>query len=114
MNDSKGGKLFERLNIEPVESLPNSKLGIALETLGKQPINGLRHPDKNDTCRWYIWCGEERSDMPDFFSPIHVSHVPIYLPLVKEYLALPPGYRFLIDDNGFEDVWFDNELLSVS
>lgn len=26
-----------------------------------------------------------------------------------KYLALPPGYRFLIDENGYEDVWQDNE-----
>jgi hypothetical protein len=25
--------------------------------------------------------------------------------------VLPPGYRFLIDDSGHQDVWFDEALL---
>ncbi|WP_247687167.1 immunity protein Imm33 domain-containing protein [Pseudoalteromonas luteoviolacea] len=35
------------------------KLGIAIETIGKLPINGLRHLAENGTCGWYIWCSEE-------------------------------------------------------
>ncbi|WP_456236598.1 immunity protein Imm33 domain-containing protein [Chryseobacterium carnipullorum] len=29
-----------------------------------------------------------------------------------KYLGLPAGNRFLIDDKGFEDVWFDENLLT--
>lgn len=36
-----------------------------------------------------------------------------YLPEVKKYLDLPPGYRFLIDGNNYEDVWFEAELLNA-
>ena len=36
-----------------------------------------------------------------------------YLPQIIEYLDLPPGYRFLIDDNGYEDVWFDPKLMQI-
>jgi hypothetical protein len=44
-----------------VASPPDSKLGFALSTKGKLPINGLRHPVAGDTNGWYIWCGEEFS-----------------------------------------------------
>lgn len=87
----------------------NEKLGIAIETIGKLPINGLRHKPKNGTCGWYIWCGEELSEDPDFFKPLHVSHISKYLPEVEQYLSLPPGYRFLVAGE-YEDVWYDSQL----
>ena len=90
----------------------SDKLGIAIETIGKLPINGLRHVAENGTCGWYIWCGEELSDDADFFKPLHVNHINEYLPQVLPYLALPPGHRFLIAD-GYEDVWQDSELIGI-
>jgi len=60
---------------------------------------------------WYLWRGGEWSDADDFFASLHVEHVGEYLPRIEKYLELPPGHRFLIDDNGYEDVWFDASLL---
>ncbi|MCF6442119.1 hypothetical protein L1077_22080 [Pseudoalteromonas luteoviolacea] len=88
------------------------KLGIAIETIGKLPINGLRHVAENGTCGWYIWCGEEWSDEADFFKPLYVSHIDKYLPQIVPYLALPPGHRFLIAD-GYEDIWQDLALIGI-
>jgi hypothetical protein len=62
---------------------------------------------------WYIWAGTELSASPDFFRPLHLTHVPEWCPAVMKYLGLPPGWRFLIAD-GHEDVWFDESLLSAS
>lgn len=76
------------------------------------PINGLRHPPKGDTTGWYIWAGEELSDSPDFFKPLHVEHLEEWCPQVKKYLGLAPGWRFLIAGD-YEDVWFDKSLLNV-
>lgn len=42
---------------------------------------------------------------------MHVEHITDYLPEVVGYLDLPPGYRFYIDGNNFEDVWLDAELV---
>jgi len=101
------------IDVEPDLPKANSKLGIALNTIGQSPINGLRHPNSEDTNGWYIWCGEEFSTEEDFFSPLHVEHISKYLPIVQDYLELPPGYRFLIDSNDYEDIWFDKELLNI-
>ena len=89
-----------------------SKLGVALETLRKKPINGLRHKPSEDTSGWYIWGGENCSKSPDFFSPLHVSHMSERCPIAERFLALPPGYRFLTDGK-YVDVWFDPTLLEV-
>ena len=102
----------EWAGVTPVPPKPNSKVGIALGSLGKGIIHGVRHPEVGDTNGWYIWCGE-LSQAEDFFSALHVEHVPDYFPTVVEYLDLPPGYRFLIDGNDFEDVWFDEALLKA-
>lgn len=41
-----------------------------------------------------------------------VAHLRDHAPEVLPYLALPPGWRFLIAP-GHEDVWFDEQLLNV-
>ncbi len=96
----------------PVPPLPNAKLGVAFSTLGLGPINGMRVSPVGDESGWYIWCGVACSEDQDFFTPLCVEHLDRYLPEAVEYLDLPPGYRFLIDLEGFEDVWFDHALIS--
>lgn len=92
---------------------PDLKVGIARNVkTGLQPINGLRHPPEGDTTGWYIWAGEELSDDPDFFVPLHVSHLQDWCPEVLKFLGLPPGYRFLIAGD-YEDVWEDESLFEV-
>jgi hypothetical protein len=92
---------------------PTLKVGININLrTGLQPLNGLRHPQEGDTCGWYLWAGEELSEAPDFFVPLHAVHLADWCPLILPYLALPPGWRFLIAE-GHEDVWFDPALLSV-
>ncbi len=67
---------------------------------------------EGDTCGWYLWAGEEFSWDADFFQPVHVEHLRLWRPEVSQYLALPPGWRFLIAP-GYEDVWYDEGLLRV-
>jgi hypothetical protein len=95
-----------------VPSPPESKLGFALSTKGKIPVNGLRHPSTGDTNGWYIWCGEDFSSDADFFQPLHASHIYADYPEVGQILGLPPGFRFLIA-SGVTDIWFDESLLKV-
>ena len=96
----------------PSPSRPGDNLGIALSTIGQLPINGLRHEPAQGTCGWYIWCGEELSQEADFFQSLHVSHIAEYLPTIEKYLALPPGYRFLLAGNQ-EEVWYDGALTGM-
>jgi hypothetical protein len=105
--------VFDSLRFDPVEPAPASHTAIALETLGNLPIHGLRHPPELDTNGWYIWCGEY-SDADDFFQSLHIEHLIERLPEVRKFISLPPGYRFLIDTDGYEDIWFDESLLDVS
>jgi hypothetical protein len=92
----------------PVES----KSGFALATKGLTPINGLRHQVGSETSGWYIWCGEEFSESPDFFAPVHTKHLFQDYPQLTKLLGLPPGYRFLLAGE-YLDVWFDASLLQV-
>ena len=88
------------------------KVGIARNVRDSLlPINGLRHRPEGDTTGWYIWAGEEFSDAPDFFVPLHVEHLADWCPDAIRFLGLPPGWRFLVAD-GYEDVWEDQSLLS--
>jgi hypothetical protein len=99
-----------RFGVDPVPTPDDLKVGLA--RAGSGPIHGLRHPPQGDTAGWYIWCGE-LSDAEDFFSPLHASHLSDELPEVVPFLALPPGWRFLLSP-GHEDVWYDETLLEVA
>ena len=101
-----------RLGLNPEPPLPGSILGFAKQTLGKHPVNGLRHPSEADTNGWFVWCGDW-SDGDEFFEPLHVEHMKDYLPHIIKYLDLPPGYRFLIDEAGYEDIWYDESLMNI-
>jgi hypothetical protein len=90
----------------------NTKIGFALSTKGRVPINGLRHPPEGETNGWYIWCGEEFSGASDFFDPLHTRHFCEEYPDLVKLLGLPPGYRFLLGSS-YLDVWYDASLLNV-
>jgi hypothetical protein len=105
--------ICEKYGVNFFESPPELKVGISLNVKnGLQPINGLRHPPEGDTTGWYIWAGEDFSDDPDFFVPLHVKHLDEWCPEIVKYLGLPPGWRFLIA-NDYEDVWEDPSLLDI-
>ena len=87
-------------------------MGTALSTLSLKPLNALRHQTEGESCGWYIWGGEELSQGPEFFQPVHVSHLPRYCSQLLPYLALAPGLRVLLAP-GQEDVWYDALLLNT-
>jgi hypothetical protein len=89
----------------------NLKVGISRDFDGENfPINGLRHPVVADTTGWYLWSGEQFSEDPDFFDPLHTFHLNDLCPKIVKYLGLAPGWRFLFSP-AQEDVWFDEKLL---
>lgn len=98
-----------RVGSQFIESPANLKAGIALQTLGFLPLNGLRHQPTEGTCGWFIWGGEVLESNDDFFKPVHVEHLKQRCPTIIPYLGLPPGWRFLLAP-GQEEVWFDESI----
>lgn len=85
----------------------NDFVAIAINTIGKMPINGIRYISHNDeNISWYIYCGEFSKE-DNFFQSLHFIHLTDILPIVMPYLSLEKGYGFVIDDKEYEDVWFD-------
>ena len=79
---------------QPYEAAnPELKVGFALETRGRLPLNGLRHPSQRDTTSWYLWGGEEFPSGDDSFSPVHTMHLIQLQPNLLKFLGLPPGKR---------------------
>jgi hypothetical protein len=101
----------EKYAARPQLSLQHDRLGIALDTLSLQPVNGLRLPAQRGSSGWFIYGGVAPLDKPDFYQPLCVAHLRKYCEIALPYLCLPAGWRFQIDDQGYEDVWFDAELL---
>lgn len=73
---------------------------------------GRCSPAAGDTNGWYIWFGEEISTAPDFFGPLHASHVYEQYPNSACLLGLAPGYRLILYGS-YLDVWYDPTLLSI-
>lgn len=67
------------------------------------------NPD-DGTTGWFIWAGQTFSQDPNFFVALHAEHLEECAPLVLPYLALPPGWRFLVTEE-YEDIWEDLTLL---
>jgi hypothetical protein len=96
-----------------IESPTELKVGISRTVKeGLLPINGLRHPPQGDTTGWYIWAGEELSNVSDFFVPLHVEHLSLWCPQIIKFLGLAPGWRFLTDGD-YDDVWYDETLCKL-
>jgi hypothetical protein len=104
-------KVCQEYGASYLRPLPNSKLGIALRTLGCAPIHGVRLEPTETTCGWYIHAGEQWSDDPEFYQPLCVEHLPNYCKPALPFLGLPPGWRFITDGQGYIDVWPDPSVL---
>jgi hypothetical protein len=72
----------------------------------------LKHPSEIPTCGWFLWAGEELFLDEKNVKSLHVYHLLETYPDILKYLALPPGWRFLVAGN-YEDVWFDEKLLEI-
>lgn len=96
---------------EFVATDPGQKVGVSLDTkTGRMPLNGLRRRPASGFSGWFLWAGPvEPSTKDDFFKPLHAHHLEQWAPIVIPYLALAPGWRFLIAPD-YEDVWFDPSL----
>lgn len=91
----------------------NKKLRVGVsDNLSADPIHGLRHPSDKGTTGWFIWTGDY-SEAEDFFKPICAEHLLQIRPQIIKYLGLDIGFRFLSDNNGYEDVWYDENLKQV-
>lgn len=88
--------------------LPGTKVAIALRTLDRVPIYGVRIAPTEGMCGWYIHAGEW-SDAADFYQPLCVEHLDEHCAFALPFLCLPPGWRFMTDGKGFIDAWEDAE-----
>lgn len=91
----------------------NKKLMVGCSSdLLKDPINGLRHPKSGNATGWYIWTGDYNAS-EDFFKPLCAEHLLQIRPHIIKYLGLDIGFRFLVDKNGYEDVWYDESIVNI-
>lgn len=104
-------RICAKYGAPPFEAPEDLKAGVSSNVRSHiVPVHGLRHPPEAGTTGWYIWAGDVLSADPNFFLPLHVAHLKEWRPEVVKFLALPPGWRFLIDGD-YEDVWYDPSLL---
>ena len=86
---------------------PEPMVGLAIGSLDQSPIYGTRIVlPENGTISWFIHCGEHDA-ASGFYQPLHAQHLHEMLPQVVDYLALPSGAKFILDREGYEDVWLE-------
>ena len=84
---------------------PDFIIGLATN-LDKTPIYGVRDVRRDKTSGWYIWSGEY-SAADDFYKPVCAAHLVDLFPPIVHYLGLAEGWRFIIDKDGYEDIWYE-------
>jgi len=107
-------EVCHRFGVQPLAPEPGELVVIARNIRsGPWPLQGMRYLPEGARCGWLLWAGNEPGEDADFFQQMHVSHLAEWAPDLVPYLALLPGWRFLIAP-GYEDVWFDDWLLDLS
>jgi hypothetical protein len=86
--------LCERTEVEFTPPAPGSIVWVALQTMDRLPIRGVRHLPTETASGWYIFAGDEWSDDPNFYQPLGVEGLAQYCQPVLQLLALPPGWWF--------------------
>ncbi|MDC4865383.1 hypothetical protein NQ912_17600 [Acinetobacter baumannii] len=62
----------KKFNSKFVKPLENEMVAIALDSLGKMPITGIRNIlEEGENISWFFYCGEFSED-DDFFKPMHI------------------------------------------
>jgi hypothetical protein len=110
MNDEQH-TICKKYNSEYIYFNPLINVGANIASLDKQPIYGVRINPTTDTSGWYFW-GGDYSDADDFFQPVHGKHIVELHPELEKYLALQAGFKFIVDNEGYEDVWYDPSSIS--
>jgi hypothetical protein len=68
--EEKQAAICAREGVARATPSPFLKVGIALSTLGQQPLHGLRNRPQSGMSGWFTWAGEQLSDERDFFEPL--------------------------------------------
>lgn len=103
--------ICSKFGVAPQTFMRHEKMGLAIATMNQSPINGLRLPALSGSTGWYLYGGIEQLDDPHFYSPLCITHLQEHCDIAIPYLCLPSGWRFQIDADGYEDVWFDENLV---
>lgn len=110
-------EVCRRFGVRPERPAPHLTQFVVSENLtpGANPVYGARFrpkPGRGDS-GWMIWA--ELPDLDDErlgpLSIITLGELMDRRADVFRYLALPPGWAFVLGDGGFEDVYQDHELL---
>lgn len=100
--------LCEEVGSAYVEVKGDDVIAVAVHTLNKDPIVGIRKlAEGEEQVSWYIYGGELEG--ADSFETMTVRKFQELAPEVLPYLALDVGYRFMIDADDYEDVWKEGD-----
>lgn len=101
--------LCEEFGSSYVEVKGDDIVAVAVHSLNKEPLVGLRKaPETDENISWFIY-GGELGEGEDFFETMSIKKLQEILPEVLPYLALQQGFRFMIDGDDYEDVWKEGD-----
>lgn len=106
--------LCARVSAEFEQAPPDLKVGISRALLAQPsavPIRGVRYRPTPTTTGWYLWSGEDSTD-PDFYVPMHLSHIWKSHSLILPYLGLARGWCFILAP-AHEDIWYEADVAQL-
>lgn len=112
-------EVCNRFGVRPERPSPTTAVRCILGRTvadGVWPLFGARWPPTPERadCGWAIWATHADMDEAleaDGFDAVAITDVKARNETAWRYLALPPGWAFVLGPDGFEDVYQDPELL---
>lgn len=82
---------------------------------GDRPLAGVRYVAPGHMSGWYLSTDRYNGDI-DTMRVEHLYHITAVRPEIARYIALPPGYRFILwpDAPDADDIWFDEHVSAQS
>ncbi|WP_374990765.1 immunity protein Imm33 domain-containing protein [Acinetobacter rudis] len=98
--------LCEEFDSAYIQVKADDEVAIAVQTLNREPIVGIRKRiETGSKVAWYIYGGELDDSEENLFEIVTITQLLEIFPDVMPYLALEEGFRFMIDQDDYEDVW---------
>ena len=98
--------LCEEFDSAYIKVNADDEVAIAIKTLDQELIVGIRKKvEAGSKVAWYIYGGELEDGEENLFEIVTITQLLEIFPDVLPYLALEEGFRFMIDQDDYEDVW---------
>jgi hypothetical protein len=103
-------EVCKEFNASPIFPIFTQKIVISEGVYEGLTTEAVRYPSPDHMTGWWLSTELYNGDTKSL-NPVHYYHIAFKRPDILKYLALPFGYRFIINQEQEKDVWFDSKVV---